>query len=59
MSAELRGRFTGIALLMEYFAHRIKWEAAPQTSVPVEITAVHVGPCATPQRELISIDISE
>ncbi|MEX1115468.1 MAG: hypothetical protein WEB53_09470 [Akkermansiaceae bacterium] len=59
MSLELQGRFTGIALLMEYFAHRIKWEAAPQTAVPVEITAVHVGPCSTQQRELISIDISE
>ena len=59
MSLELQGRFSGIALLMEYLAHRIKWEAAPQTAVPVEVTAVHVGPCATSQRELISIDISE
>ena len=59
MSVEMQGRFAGIALLMEYLAHRIKWEAAPQTAVPVEVTAVHVGPCATSQRELISIDISE
>ena len=53
------GTFTAIALLMEYLAHRIKWEAAPRTLLPVEITAVHVGPCVTSQREMISIDISE
>ncbi len=59
ISRDQQGTFTAIALLMEYLAHRIKWNAAPQTLLPVEITAVHVGPCATPQRELISIDISE
>ena len=51
--------FAGISLLMEFLAHRIKWESAPHSTLPVEITAVHVGPCATRQREMISIDISE
>ncbi|MEO8614301.1 MAG: hypothetical protein ABI600_04110 [Luteolibacter sp.] len=59
ISQDQQGTFTAIALLMEYLAHRIKWQAAPLTLLPVEITAVHVGPCATNQREMISIDISE
>ncbi len=59
ISRNQQGTFTAIALLMEYLAHRIKWEAAPRTLLPVEITAVHVGPCATRQREMISVDISE
>ena len=51
--------FTAAALLIEFVAHRIKERAAPLAALPVEITAVHVGPCATSQREIISIDISE
>lgn len=51
--------FAGISLLMEFLAQRIKWEAAPLSTLPVEITAVHVGPCVSRQREMISIDISE
>jgi len=51
--------FAGTALLMEFLTHRIKWMAAPVTEVPVEITAVHVGPCGTRQREMVSLDISE
>lgn len=56
---EAQGMFTAIALLMEYFAHRIKWLAAPLSEIPVEITAVHVGPGESKHREIISIDISE
>ena len=51
--------FAALALLMEYVAHRVKAAAAPLSKFPVEITAVHVGPNATNQREIISIDISE
>jgi hypothetical protein len=51
--------FAGLSLLMEYVAHRVKELATPLSKVPVEITAVHVGPCSTKQREIISIDISE
>lgn len=51
--------FSALALLFEYMAHRIKAVAAPLCVLPVEITAVHVGPCVTAQREMISIDISE
>lgn len=51
--------FANLALVMEYFAHRIKALAEPETAIPVEITASHVVPGESGQRELISIDISE
>lgn len=51
--------FAATALLIEFVAHRVKQKAARLSSLPVEITAVHVGPCSTSQREMISIDISE
>jgi hypothetical protein len=51
--------FAAIALLIEFVAHGIKEKAAASCDLPVEVTAVHVGPCATSQREMISIDISE
>lgn len=51
--------FAATALIFEYVAHRIKERAAPLSVLPVEITAVHVGPSVTSQREMISIDISE
>lgn len=56
---ESQEAFAGVALVIEYLAHQIKRDAARLSSLPVEITAVHVGPCLTRQRELISIDISE
>ncbi len=59
IGAEMQRSFTAIALLMEYFAHRIKWLAAPLSELPVEITAVHVGPGESMRREIVSIDISE
>lgn len=51
--------FSAIALLIEFLAHGIKEKASALSTIPVEITAVHVGPCTTSQREMISIDISE
>lgn len=51
--------FAGLALIAEFLAQEIKRRAAPNCLLPVEITAVHVGPCATPQREMVSLDISE
>ena len=50
--------FAGLALVMEFLAHRIKQMAAPLTSIPVELTAVEVGPSQR-GREMISVDISE
>jgi hypothetical protein len=51
--------FSAVALVIEFMAHRIKELAAPRSPLPVEITAVHVGPCVRSQRELISVDTSE
>lgn len=56
---EAQRAFAAISLLMEYVAHRVKAAAAPLSKFPVVITAVHVGPRETKQREIISIDISE
>lgn len=50
--------FSGLGLLMEFLAHRVKEKAAPQCTIPVELTALEVGPSAR-GREMISLDISE
>lgn len=59
ISVDQQMTFSGMALLMEYLAHRIKWVAAPLAEIPVEITAVHVGRCGMAGREMISLDVSE
>jgi hypothetical protein len=55
---ELARAFAGLGLVMEFLAHRIKRIAAPLTKIPVELTALEVGP-SDHGREMISIDISE
>jgi hypothetical protein len=55
---ELARAFAGLGLVMEFLAHRVKRTAAPLAKVPVELTAVEVGP-SEHGREMISIDISE
>lgn len=59
VTQELQEAFSATSLLIEFVAHRIKAAAAPLSWLPVEMTAVHVGPSTTHQREMISIDISE
>ncbi len=56
---ESQSAFSAIALIVEFVANRIKQEAVPLCTLPVEVTAVHVGPGATHRREIVSIDISE
>ena len=58
-SRDNQSSFSALSLLMEYIAHRARNMAAVLSALPVEITAVHVGPWLTRQRELVSIDISE
>ena len=58
VSGELGRAFSGLGLVMEFLAHRVKQLAAPLTKIPVELTAVEVGP-SDHGREMISIDISE
>jgi hypothetical protein len=55
---ELARAFAGLGLIMEFLAHRLKRTAAPVAKIPVELTAVEVGPLEH-GREMISIDISE
>jgi len=50
--------FAGLGLVMELLAHEIKEQASPVCAIPVELTAVEVGP-SEGGREMISIDISE
>ncbi|MBL9152378.1 MAG: hypothetical protein JNK37_07835 [Verrucomicrobiales bacterium] len=59
IDANAQRGFAGLALLMEYLAHRVKTAAAPLSKIPVTITAVQVEPCTTRKREIVSIDISE
>ena len=58
MPIELARAFAGLGLAMEFLAHQVKQIAAPLTPIPVELTAVEVGP-SEHGREMISIDISE
>ena len=58
VEAEAGAAYAGLGLVMEYLAHRIKEEAAPRCELPVEITALAVGP-QVHGREMVSLDISE
>ena len=55
---ELGAAYAGLGLVMEYLAHRVKEAAARDCAVPVELTALAVGPGQL-GREMVSIDISE
>ncbi len=55
---ELGAAYAGAGLVMEHLVHRIKAEAAAACTIPIELTAVEVGPDSH-GREMISLDISE
>ena len=50
--------FRGLGLVMEFMAHEIKRLAGRASTIPVELTAVEVGPTFH-GREIVSIDLSE
>jgi hypothetical protein len=58
VDADLVAAFCGLGLLMEFLAHQIKAAASSSSQIPVEITAIEVGP-GERGREMISLDISE
>lgn len=58
MPAELTAAFCGLGLVMESLGQQIKQAAAAISAIPVELTALQVGP-GERGREMISIDISE
>jgi hypothetical protein len=55
---DMGAAFAGLGLLMEFLAHRIQKLAASSSAVPIELTAVEVGPRFR-DREMVSLDISE
>ena len=50
--------FAGAGLVMEFLAHRALRESSHASEVPVQLTAVEVGPIEH-GREIVSIDLSE
>lgn len=50
--------YAGLALVMEYLAHRTVEDSAGDCPAPVEVTAVRVGP-GRQGAEMVSVDISE
>jgi hypothetical protein len=55
---DLGAGFSGLGLIIDYVAFRVKEEAAKQCDLPVQLTAVAAGP-GERGREIISIDVSE
>lgn len=55
----LERAFNGLGLLLEYLAHRVRELAQPFSDVPVQVTAIEVGPGKYGYREIASLDISE
>jgi hypothetical protein len=50
--------FAGAGLVMEFLAHRVLRESMEASQIPIQLTAVEVGPIEH-GREIISIDLSE
>ncbi len=50
--------YAGAGLLAEYIGHRVLASASPLSAVPVQLTAIEVGPGPS-GREILSFDISE
>jgi hypothetical protein len=55
---DLGAAFSGLGMVMEYVAHRIKEAAASECKVPVQLTEILAGPVER-GREIVSIDLSE
>ena len=58
VSPQLARAFAGLGQVMEFLADRVKEIAARDSKIPVELTAVEVGP-SDRGREMVSLDISE
>lgn len=55
---DLGAAFAGLALVMEHFAHRLLASSIGRCEIPIELTAVEVGPIQR-GREIVSVDLSE
>ena len=58
VSPDLAAAFAGLGLVMEYLAHLVLTAVGDRCEIPVELTAVEVGPIKR-GREIVSIDLSE
>jgi hypothetical protein len=54
----LASAFAGLGQVIEYFADEMKKQCAPRLKLPIELSAIEVGP-GERGRELISFDISQ
>jgi hypothetical protein len=50
--------FAGLGMLIEFAAHRILRASSPRCRVPIQLTAIEVGPVGS-RREIVVLDISE
>lgn len=55
---ELGHAYAGLGMIAEFIGHRVLAQAAAKSAIPVEMTAIEVGPGAA-GREIVSFDISE
>jgi len=58
VAPEIRTAFSGLGLVMEFLAHRVKAEAAKHCQLPVEMGAIEAGG-EERGREVIALDITE
>jgi hypothetical protein len=58
ITADLGHAYAGLGMLMEFLGHSVLTETAETSPVPVEITAIEIGP-GTSGREIVSFDLSE
>lgn len=56
ITADLGHAYAGLGMLMEFLGHSVLTETAETSPVPVEITAIEIGP-ATSGREIVSFDL--
>jgi hypothetical protein len=58
VAKDIAAAFSGVGLVMEFFAHRVLETVASRCEVPLQLTAVEVGPVRG-RREIVSLDLSE
>jgi hypothetical protein len=54
---DLANAFAGLGMVLEFAVHRVLRAAAPRCPVPIQVTAIEVGP-GKRGREILSLDLS-
>jgi len=55
---DLGHAYSGLGMIAEFIGHRVLAQSAAKSAIPVEMTAIEVGP-GSGGREIVSFDISE